>query len=115
MPAAFLLADFAVTPSIEPEAFGRTAAEAQAMGLPVIASDLGGARETVEHGVTGFLSPAGDDMALADHISRLLALPPEHFSAMGAQGARRVRGLFTTRALQNATLALYRRLMDAKK
>ena len=113
MPAALSLADFAVTPSTEPEAFGRTAAEAQAMGLPVIASDLGGARETVEDGVTGFLSPAGDGKALADCIGRLLALSPAEKAAMGAAGAKRVRSLFTTRALQLATAALYQRLFEA--
>lgn len=112
MPAAFSLADFAVTPSTEPEAFGRTAAEAQAMGLPVIASDLGGARETVEDGVTGFLSPAGDGKALADCIGRLLALSPTEKAAMGAAGAKRVRSRFTTRALQSATVSLYQRLAE---
>ncbi len=113
MPAAFSLADFAVTPSIEPEAFGRTAAEAQAMGLPVIASDLGAARETVEDGVTGFLSSAGDGKALADCIGRLLALSPAEKAAMGAAGAMRVRSRFTTRALQAATVSLYQRLVEA--
>ena len=113
MPAAFSLADFAVTPSIEPEAFGRTAAEAQAMGLPVIASDLGGARETVEDRVTGFLSSAGDGKALADCIGRLLALSPAEKAAMGAAGAMRVRSRFTTRALQAATVSLYQRLVEA--
>jgi glycosyltransferase involved in cell wall biosynthesis len=112
MPAAFSLADFAVTPSTEPEAFGRTAAEAQAMGLPVIASDLGGARETVEDGVTGFLSPAGDGKALADCMGRLLALSPAEKAAMGTAGAARVRSLFTTRALQSATVSLYQRLLE---
>jgi len=115
MPAAFSLADFAVTPSTEPEAFGRTAAEAQAMGLPVIASDLGGARETVEDGVTGFLSPAGDGKALADCMARFMALPAADKAAMGAAGAARVRALFTTRALQSATVSLYRRLIEPKK
>ncbi|MFN9014925.1 MAG: glycosyltransferase family 4 protein [Hyphomonadaceae bacterium] len=112
MPAAFSLADFAVTPSTEPEAFGRTAAEAQAMGLPVIASDLGGARETVEDGVTGFLSPAGDGKALADCIGRLLALSPAETATMGAAGAMRVGARFTTRALQSAPVSLYQRLVD---
>ena len=112
MPAAFSLADFAVTPSTEPEAFGRTAAEAQAMGLPVIASDLGGARETVEDGVTGFLSPAGDGKALADCIGRLLALSPAETATMGAAGAMRVRSRFTTRSLQSATVSLYQRLVE---
>ena len=112
MPAAFSLADFAVTPSTEPEAFGRTAAEAQAMGLPVIASDLGGARETVEDRVTGFLSPAGDGKALADCMGRLLALSPAERAAMGLAGAARVRERFTTRALQSATVSLYQRLIE---
>jgi len=115
MPAAFTLADFAVTPSIEPEAFGRTAAEAQAMGLVVIASDLGGARETVEDGVTGFLSPAGDGKALANCMGRLLALSPAEKAAMGAVGAARVRSRFTTRALQLATVSLYQRLVEPEK
>ncbi len=115
MPAAFSLADFAVTPSTEPEAFGRTAAEAQAMGLPVIASNLGGARETVEDGVTGFLSPAGDGKALADCMGRLVALSPKEKVKMGAAGAARVRARFTTRALQFATVSLYQRLLEPEK
>ncbi|MGC1303646.1 MAG: glycosyltransferase family 4 protein, partial [Caulobacteraceae bacterium] len=47
MPAAYLAADFALAPSLEPEAFGRTAVEPQAMGRPVLAADHGAARETV--------------------------------------------------------------------
>lgn len=111
MPAAFSLCDIAVTPSTEPEAFGRTAAEAQAVGLPIIASDLGGARETVEHGVTGFLAPAGDPAALAAHLVTLITMSHAEAKAMGAAGFIRIRALFTTLSLQNGTLALYQRLM----
>jgi glycosyltransferase involved in cell wall biosynthesis len=111
MPAAFALCDIAVTPSTQAEAFGRTAAEAQAMGLPIIASDLGGARETVEHGVTGFLSPAGDPAALAAHLVALITMSEETRKAMGAAGFMRIRALFTTLSLQNGTLALYQRIM----
>ena len=60
MPAAYMLADVVVSASTQPEAFGRTAAEAQAMGRPVIATDHGGARETVLPGKTGWLTPPGD-------------------------------------------------------
>ena len=60
MPAALMLADVVVHASTQPEAFGRVVIEAQAMGRPVIASDLGGPVETVEHGVTGWRVPPGD-------------------------------------------------------
>lgn len=65
MPAAYMLADVVVSASTRPEAFGRIAAEAQAMGRPVIATGHGGARETVQDGVTGWLVPPGDTDALA--------------------------------------------------
>ena len=68
MPAALLLADIVVHASTEPEAFGRVVIEAQAMGRPVIASDLGGPVETVEHGVTGWRVLPANPQALAGAI-----------------------------------------------
>ena len=65
MPAAYMLADVVISASTDPEAFGRVAAEAHAMGRPVIASDHGGARETVIAGETGWLVPPGDSDAIA--------------------------------------------------
>jgi glycosyltransferase involved in cell wall biosynthesis len=114
MPAAFSLCDIAVTPSTEPEAFGRTAAEAQAMRLPIIASDLGGARETVDPGVTGYLSAAGDVSALAGYLKTLLTLSHDARAAMGAAGYARIRALFTTQSLQKQTLALYQSVVEKK-
>jgi glycosyltransferase involved in cell wall biosynthesis len=108
MPAALLAADVVVHASIEPEAFGRTVIEAQAMGRLVIAADLGGPRETVAHGVTGWLTPPGDAAALAAQIRAALALPPEVRAAMG-QAAR--EGVPTMEAMQRATVALYRELL----
>jgi glycosyltransferase involved in cell wall biosynthesis len=74
MPAALMLADVVVHASVEPEAFGRVVIEAQAMGRPVIASDLGGPAETVEQGVTGWRVPPGDASALASAIEQVLGL-----------------------------------------
>ena len=88
MPAALMLADVVVHASTEPEAFGRVVIEAQAMGRPVIASDLGGPVETVEHGVTGWRVPPGDAGALAAAIEQVLALP----AAMRAELGMRARG-----------------------
>ena len=72
-----MAADLVVHASTQAEAFGRVVIEAQAMGRPVIASDLGGPVETVEHGVTGWRVPAGDAATLAAAIEAVLALPTE--------------------------------------
>lgn len=113
MPAAYRLATLVLCPSVQPEAFGRTAAEAQAMERPVIASDLGGARETVAPGETGWLVPPGDPAALAQAIGAALALPPAARAAMGAAGRARVAARFSTAAMQRATLAVYARVLSA--
>jgi glycosyltransferase involved in cell wall biosynthesis len=111
LPAAFLLCDVAVNASTDPEAFGRTVVEPQAMGCPVIATDHGGARETVEEGVTGWLVPPGDPAALARAIAHALALPPGARAAMGARARAAVLAGYTTGAMQRATLAVYRELL----
>ena len=112
MPAALLLADVVVHAATEPEAFGRVVIEAQAMGRPVIASDLGGPVETVEHGVTGWRVPPGDAASLAATLAMVLALPAEKLAAFGAQARDAVLAQYTTRAMQDATLAVYRELLE---
>jgi glycosyltransferase involved in cell wall biosynthesis len=111
MPAAFAASDLAVFPVIEPEAFGRGAIEAQAMGVPVIASNLGGFTETVVEGETGFLIPPGAAQALAGAIERIIDLGPEKRAEMGRAGRDRVRKLYSKTALQTATLAVYQRVL----
>jgi glycosyltransferase involved in cell wall biosynthesis len=112
MPTAFAASNIAVFPVIEPEAFGRGAVEAQAMGVPVIASNLGGFTETVIDGETGFLAPPGAAPALAGVIERLIDLGPEARGRMGWLAQDRARRLYAKTALQTATLAVYRRLLD---
>ena len=65
MPLAYSLADLVVSASTEPEAFGRVAVEAQAMGKPIVASDLGGSKETILKGKSGFLYKHDDPRDLA--------------------------------------------------
>lgn len=111
MPAAFAASDVAVFPVIEPEAFGRGAVEAQAMGVPVIASNLGGYTETVVEGETGFLSPPGAAAALAGVIERVVDAGPAMRADMGRRGHDRVSTLYSKTALQTATLAVYQRVL----
>ena len=111
MPAAFLAAAVVAVPSTEPEAFGRGAVEAQAMGVPVIASNMGGFTETIVEGETGFLAPPGIAVALASVLERLIDFSPQAREAMGRLGQSRARSLYSTAALQEATLAVYQRLL----
>jgi glycosyltransferase involved in cell wall biosynthesis len=111
MPAALKLADVVVHASTEPEAFGRVVIEAQAMGRPLVASDLGGPVETVEQGVTGWRVPPGDPGALAAAIEAALALPVAERNALGERARAAVLRGYTVGAMQAATLAVYREVM----
>ena len=112
MPAAYLAADIVLAPSIRPEAFGRVAAEAAAMQRPVIVSDHGGARETVIEAETGTRVQPGDVRALAGAIRAIIALGPEVRAAMGRAGRDHVERHFSKRGLQEATLTVYKRLLE---
>ena len=111
MPAALLLADAVVSASTDPEGFGRAVIEAQAMARPVIATDHGGAAETVEHGATGWRVPPGDPAALAAALDRALSLSPEGRRALGARARASVCARYTAAAMQAATLDVYREVL----
>jgi glycosyltransferase involved in cell wall biosynthesis len=110
MPAAMALSDVVVHASTQPEAFGRVVIEAQAMGRPVIASDLGGPIETVRHGETGWRVKPGDAEALAAAIAVALDLDPDARSALGERARASVP---TVRAMQDATLDVYETVLTA--
>jgi len=114
MPAAYLITDVALLPSIQPESFGRTAVEPQVMGRPVIAADHGGAAETVQHGKTGWLTPPGDADALAKAMAKALDAGPEKLAAIGQKAAQRARRLYSVDAMCASTLAAYARLVETR-
>lgn len=114
MPAAYLIGDVALAPSLEPEAFGRTAVEPQAMGRPVIAADHGATRETVVPGQTGWLAAPCDVEAWALAIAEANAAGPDRLAAMGAAAKARTRELYSVGAMTDATLAVYRSMFGAR-
>jgi glycosyltransferase involved in cell wall biosynthesis len=111
MQSAYALADVVVSASTDPEAFGRVAAEAQAMGRPVIASDHGGARETVRGGETGWLVPPGNAPQLAAAIELALSMTPEERAAVAAAARAHIAEHFDVRLMCERTLAVYAELI----
>jgi glycosyltransferase involved in cell wall biosynthesis len=107
VPTALSLATLVVCPSLEPEGFGRTVIEGQAMARPVVVSDHGGAAETVESGRTGWRIPPGDATALAQTLDAVLDLPVDDRARLGAAARASVLAHYTTAQLQAATLAAY--------
>ena len=120
MPSAFLAAHVAILPSLVAETFGRTSIEAQAMGCPVIVSDLGALPETIDDaqrdgaGFTGWLIPAGNSEALAAKIALALKLTPDERSAIAARAHARVSALFELAEMQSKTLQVYDELLGTE-
>ena len=118
MPAAFEIAHVAVVASTEPEAFGRTATEAQAMGCPVIATAIGAPPETVLappaseiSDRTGWLVPPADPDALAAAIAEALDMDASAREALGVRARNHVERNFSLRRMQRDTLAVYDELL----
>lgn len=110
MAAAYMLASVVVSASRQPEAFGRVIAEAQAMGKPVIVSDVGAVAETVWNGRTGWVTPADDPDALAAALDAALNLSPEQSEVMGLQAQAFVAERFTKERMCADTLSVYAEL-----
>ena len=107
MPAAYMLTDVVVSASTDPEAFGRVIPEAQALGRPVIATDHGGARETVIQGETGWLVPPGNVEALASAIDQVLELDEQPRNDLASKAIANVHQHFSKAAMCEKTLAVY--------
>ncbi len=108
MPDALRQMDVCVLPSINnSESFGVAAVEAMSCGVPVIAGNVDGFRETVEDGVTGWLIPVEDAGAVADALEKMSRMPKVDREQMGLLGRARVRKLYDIRQNVDTMLALY--------
>ena len=121
MAAAFALADVSVIASIEPEAFGRTSIEAQMMGCPVIATNIGAPPETVlapprvtPDERTGWLIPSDDAQALATALAESFALPLEERNNLSRRSRLHARTHFSLAAMKHATLEVYNQRLGAR-
>jgi glycosyltransferase involved in cell wall biosynthesis len=119
MPAAMLSAAVVAVPSTEPEAFGRVAVEAQAMGTPVVVSDLGAVPETVlappqvaPGERTGWRIPPDDPAALATGLAEALALRPSARDALARRAREHVERHFSLEAMVSETLDVYCALLE---
>jgi glycosyltransferase involved in cell wall biosynthesis len=115
MPLAYDLANVVVSSSIEAEAFGRVAVEAQAMNKPIIASNIGGSQETVLHGKSGLLFKPNDTKELASIINSLIEADKEFLSLMGKQGRNNVEKKFNVDQMCQTTFTEYKKLLKQNK
>ncbi|HEX5746438.1 MAG TPA: N-acetyl-alpha-D-glucosaminyl L-malate synthase BshA [Archangium sp.] len=102
-------ADVFLLPS-EQESFGLAALEALSCGIPVVASNIGGIPEQVEHGTTGYLAPVGDVEAMASHVLELVR-EPEHWRGFSRRARENVLMRFQLGPAIDRYEALYRRLL----
>lgn len=113
MPAAYMISTVVVSPSLVPEGFGRVAVEAQAMGRPLIATDHGGARETVLRGETGWLVQPGDTRALAAALYEAMSLDARARAMLATRAMAHVAQNFTNEQMCQATLDVYAELLQS--
>ena len=112
VPAMMMVSDVVVSASLEPEAFGRIAAEGEAMGRIVIASNIGGSLENIKDGETGRLFESGNADALAEALEWALSLSTEEREKIGEAAIEYVKQNFTKQIMCDKTIAVYEELIN---
>jgi len=112
MPVAYSIANLVCSCSIEPEAFGRVSVEAQAMEAPIIASDIGGSRETIVNEKTGFLFKSGNPKALAEKILMVMSKDYNLLKTIGLEGRQNVIKKFDVDKMCQTTFTEYKKLIE---
>ena len=112
MPTAYSIVDIVVSSSIEPEAFGRIAVEAQAMRKPIVASNLGGSKETILNGKSGFLYQHDDPRELGQLINNLMEKDKETLNSIGNEGRKNIVKKFDVENMCKSTFAAYKKILN---
>ena len=111
MPVIYYISDAVVSTSIEPEAFGRVAVEAQAMQRPILASNFGGSKETIIDGKTGFLFKNGNSESLAEHLNNVIEMDKDKLQSIGNEGRKNVLHKFDVEKMCQSTFTEYKKLL----
>lgn len=114
MPAAYMLSTVVVSASTDPEGFGRVPIEAQAMGRPIIATDHGGAQETIIRNETGWLVPPNDSESLSRAINEALNLDASQRAVLANHAINHIANNFTKEIMADKTLNVYAELLQEK-
>ncbi len=112
MSLAYKVSDIIVSASIEPEAFGRVAVEAQSMEKLIIASNIGGSNETIINGKTGILFESGDANSLGKKIIQALTMDETSIKLIGKDGRKNVIKKFNVEKMCFSTYSEYKRLLN---
>ena len=112
MALAYKVSDIVVSASIEPEAFGRVAVEAQSMEKPIIASNIGGSNETIIDEKTGFLFESGNAKSLSQKILKVLNLDETLLKSVGAEGRKNIIQKFNVEKMCFSTYSEYKRILN---
>ena len=112
MALAYHVSDVIISPSIEPEAFGRVAVEAQSMEKLIIASNIGGSNETIIDGKTGFLFESGDADSLSKKIIQAITMDERSLQLIGIEGRKNIIKKFNVEKMCFSTYSEYKRLIN---
>jgi glycosyltransferase involved in cell wall biosynthesis len=112
MALAYKVSDIVISPSIEPEAFGRVAVEAQAMEKLIIASNIGGSNETIINEKTGLLFESGDTKSLSEKIIRAITMDETSLKLLGKEGRKNIIKKFNVEKMCFSTYSEYKRLLN---
>ena len=112
MALAYKVSDIVVSASIEPEAFGRVAVEAQSMEKPIIASNIGGSNETVIDEKTGFLFESNNAKSLSQKILKILSMDEASLNSIGREGRKNIIQKFNVEKMCFSTYSEYKRIIN---
>jgi len=113
MPVAYSVSNVIVSASIEPEAFGRISVEAQSMKKPIVASNIGGSRETIVDNKTGLLFSSSNHHSLSEKLDFIFRLDDTSLNVMGNNGRKNVQKKFNVEKMCFSTYSEYKKLINA--